>query len=61
MKKIDLMPTHENIIESIKNDTTGRNNYIYNFVKMLNTQSDSWSIAIDGKWGAGKTFFCKAV
>lgn len=59
MKKIDLMPTHENIIESIKNDTTGRNNYIYNFVKMLNTQSDSWSIAIDGKWGAGKTFFVK--
>lgn len=59
MKKIDLMPTHENIIESIKNDTTGRNNYIYNFVKMLNTQSDSWSIAIDGKWGTGKTFFVK--
>lgn len=56
MKKFDLMPTHENIIESIKNDTTGRNNYIYNFVKMLNTQSDSWSIAIDGKWGTGKTF-----
>ena len=59
MKKIDLKPTHENIIESIKNDTTGRNNYINNFVKMLHTQSDSWSIAIDGKWGTGKTFFVK--
>ena len=61
MKKIGLDSTNkENIEKSIINDTTGRNENIFNFIKLLNScNEDTWTIAINGKWGTGKTFFIK--
>ncbi len=59
MRSIDLKPTNENIINTILTNSMGRNNGVYNFMKMLNSQSGSISVAVDGKWGSGKTFFIK--
>lgn len=59
MNKYDILPTETNLALSIKNDTTGRNSNLYNLLRLLNLQQDSLSIAINGSWGTGKTFFIK--
>lgn len=59
MKSYELMPTHENLVETYKRDTLGRNRDIKAFVDILNSLSNCTSIALDGKWGSGKTFFVK--
>ena len=59
MRSIDLKPTDENIINTILTNRMGRNKGVYNFVRMLNSQYGSISVAVDGKWGSGKTFFIK--
>lgn len=59
MNKYDILPTKSNLTLSIKNDTTGRNRNLYNLLRLLNLQQDSLSIAINGSWGTGKTFFIK--
>ena len=59
MNKYDILPTESNLTLSIKNDTTGRNSNLYNLLRLLNLQQDSLSIAINGSWGTGKTFFIK--
>ena len=57
MKSYELMPTHENLVETYKQDMLGRN--IKAFADILNNLSNCTSIALDGKWGSGKTFFVK--
>lgn len=60
MKSVDMKPTGKNIIKSIWGDNNiQRRRSAYNFIKMLDFQSGSISIAVDGKWGTGKTFFIK--
>lgn len=59
MKKYDIQPTEENIKESLKDNVTGRNDNVYQLLQLLNHQEGSWSIAINGDWGSGKTFFVK--
>lgn len=59
MKKADILPTQENIKNTLKADVTGRNKDINHLLKFLALQDSSWSIAIDGAWGSGKTFFVK--
>ena len=59
MKKYDIFPTEDNLKISIDKDITGRNKDIFYLLKLLNLQDGSWSIAIDGAWGTGKTFFVK--
>ena len=59
MKKRDLEPTEENIIDTFVKNSIGRNNSLLKFIEMLNYQDDSYSIALDGRWGSGKTFFVK--
>ncbi len=59
MNKYDILPTESNLALSIKNDTTGRNSNLYNLLRLLNLQQESLSIAINGSWGTGKTFFIK--
>lgn len=59
MNKYDILPTETNLALSIKNDTTGRNSNLCNLLRLLNFQQDSLSIAINGSWGTGKTFFIK--
>ena len=59
MKYSELLPTKENIINTIEEDILGRNKDIMHFYQLLATQNSSGIIAIDGKWGSGKTFFVK--
>ena len=59
MKSYELSPTYENLIETFSKDTISRNSDIFRFVSILDNVSDSCSIALDGSWGSGKTFFVK--
>lgn len=59
MKKYDIQPTEDNLKESLNKNITGRNENIYQLLRLLNHQEGSWSIAINGDWGSGKTFFVK--
>lgn len=59
MKKYDIQPTENNLKESLNKNITGRNENIYQLLRLLNHQEGSWSIAINGDWGSGKTFFVK--
>ncbi|MGL5899737.1 MAG: P-loop NTPase fold protein [Lactobacillaceae bacterium] len=59
MKKRDLEPTEENIIDTFFKNSIGRNNSLLKFIEMLNYQDDSYYIALDGRWGSGKNFFVK--
>ncbi len=59
MKKRDLEPTEKNIIDSFVRNSVGRNDSLLKFIEMLNYQDDLYSIALDGRWGSGKTFFVK--
>lgn len=61
MKAYDLKPTYENIFETYKSDAIGRNIDLFRFASILNSVEDACSIAIDGNWGSGKTFFVKQV
>ena len=59
MKKRDLESTEENIVDTFVKNSVGRNDSLLKFIEMLNYQDDSYSIALDGRWGLGKTFFVK--
>lgn len=59
MKKLELLPTDENISKTLEIDVIGRNKDVLSFINMLNAINTSFSIAIDGDWGSGKTFFVK--
>lgn len=59
MKKATLYPTEENIQKTFLNDTLGRNDDLKNFIEILSSIEDNYSIAIDSAWGSGKTFFVK--
>ncbi len=56
MKKKELMPTEENLINTLINDTIGRNKDIVDFLNILKCQEASCSIALNGKWGSGRHF-----
>ena len=59
IKSFELEPAKENLLETLKNDSIGRNQYIYHFVRFCNALDNKCSIAINAKWGQGKTFFIK--
>lgn len=59
MKAYDLQPTYENLLNTFTNDTIGRNSDVFHFVDILDSAEDNCSIALEGKWGSGKTFFVK--
>ena len=59
MKAYDLKPTDENLLKTLKEDTIERNASIFNFIRILDSLEDSCSIALEGNWGSGKTFFVK--
>ena len=58
---MDLLPTDENIRKTIEEDLLGRNEDLGHFIQLLNSIVGSYSIALDGQWGSGKTFFVKQV
>ncbi|WP_018306841.1 KAP family P-loop NTPase fold protein [Desulfitobacterium hafniense] len=59
MKLYELQPTHENIMAALADDLINRNKDVLRFKTLLDNIDDSCSIALDGKWGSGKTFFVK--
>ena len=59
MKAYDLQPTYENLLNTFTNDTIGRNSDVFHFIDILDNAEDNCSIALEGKWGSGKTFFEK--
>lgn len=61
MTTFDLQPTHENVLEMFEKDMLDRNIDVLRFTELLNSIESSCSIALDARWGAGKTFFVKQV
>lgn len=61
MKAYDLQATQKNVKETFLVDTIDRNLDVIRFCSILDSIGGSCSIAIDGKWGSGKTFFIKQV
>lgn len=59
MKKYEMPPTEENLIETLYKDTINRNKDIVYFYNILQAQESASTIAIDGRWGSGKTFFVR--
>lgn len=59
MKKTELLPDNENLITSLKEDAIKRNEELLYFVCLLDSITGPYSIALDGQWGSGKTFFVK--
>jgi hypothetical protein len=59
IRRIDVDPTDDQLIEFIKNDSIGRNKDLYAFLSMLNAIDDGYTFFIDGKWGDGKTVFVR--
>ena len=60
-KSYELQPTDDNIKDSLKNDKFGRYRYLDRFIRFLDLINYPCSIAIDGQWGSGKTFFVKQI
>ena len=54
-----LEPTNDNIFKTLKEDTLKRNAYISWLIRLISSMGGSRTIAIDGDWGSGKTFFVK--
>lgn len=59
MKSIELQPNKENLLRTFELDAIERNVDIYRFINLLNAIEDNCSVALDGAWGSGKTFFVK--
>lgn len=59
MKSYELKPTRANLMDTLSNDPIGRNIDLSRFLTILNHIHSCYSIALDGKWGSGKTFFVK--
>lgn len=59
MKFYEIQPTEENVYQTYVENTIGRNDELHHFVEILNELDTSCSIALDGDWGSGKTFFVK--
>lgn len=59
MESYELKDTDKNIKDTLLHDSISRNLYLYRFIDMLDTIDGSVSIAINGRWGTGKTFFAK--
>lgn len=59
MKTFELAASNENVIETLRKDPIHRNKDLFRFIEIVNSIDFSCSIALDGEWGAGKTFFIK--
>lgn len=59
MRTFEILPTEENIIESLSENLLGRNADIASFYHLLQEIEYVSAISIDGQWGSGKTFFVK--
>lgn len=62
MKNYSLNPTEENALDLLRTNPIGRTEDVLRFVELLsNMEDDCYSVALNGEWGSGKTFFVKQV
>lgn len=61
IKSMELEPTRENLLNTLTKDLLDRNKSVWHFARFCDAQEGKCSIAIDAKWGAGKTFFVRHV
>ena len=59
MGKYELLPSEENLLTTIEEDLLYRNVDLGYFYRLLCSYKGFNSIAIDGRWGSGKTFFVR--
>lgn len=59
IKDLLLKPTKENIYYTLKNDYLNRNDKLFRFIDYVCSLHSSRVVALDGRWGSGKTFFIK--
>lgn len=57
----NLEPTEENIKETYTKDLLDRKDVVDQFAALLKEEYCPVSVAVDGEWGSGKTFFVKQV
>lgn len=62
MKNYSFKPTDKNALELLRTNAIGRLQYVLRFITLLShMEDDCYSIALNGDWGSGKTFFIKQV
>ena len=61
MKSLELIPTQEVLLDTFTRDSVGRSDLVLRLAEMINEIDGHYAIAIDSKWGNGKTFFVKQV
>ena len=59
MSNMALEPTYENLIHHYLEDTIGRNDDLFYFVRILSGLHSGSAVALNAAWGRGKTFFVK--
>lgn len=59
MIKYELMPTEYNLKKTLYEDKLSRNKHLIYFYKFLSAQNEASTVALDGRWGSGKTFFVR--
>lgn len=59
MSNIALEPIYENLVHHYLNDTIGRNDDLFYFVRILSGLHSGSAVALNAAWGSGKTFFVK--
>lgn len=57
--KCVLEANKDNILDTFEKNDIGRNEDVFSFVRYLQKVTGPYSVAIDGSWGSGKTFFVK--
>ena len=57
----NMEPTEENIKKAYTEDLLGRKDDVDKFAAFLKEEYCPVSVAVDGEWGSGKTFFVKQV
>ena len=60
-ESFELESNKQNVFDTLIDDRIGRNESIWNFAQMCDSIDDHCSIALNGNWGSGKTFFVKQV
>ena len=61
IRSLELEPSKENLLNTLSNNLLDRNRNVWQFACFCNAQDRKCSIAIDAKWGTGKTFFVRHV
>lgn len=61
VKSFELEPSKENLLITLTKNLLDRNDLVLQFAQLCDAQDEKCSVAIDGKWGSGKTFFVRHV